>query len=167
MGFMDSLQNFVRIITGDDEEEEYYENTPPVASVPRDIYATASTASTAPDYAAYYENLPVQQPAPEPEPVPDPVVDTIALLRPESLESVRDAADHLVQNHAIILSLKHTDAALARRWMDYLSGTTYTLGGKMNRIAAYTYLFTPEKVELVAGFDGGKTESDKSDKTEK
>ena len=67
MGFMDSLQNFVRIITGDDEEEEYYEDTRPVASAPRDIYATASTASTAPDYAAYYENLPAQQPAPEPE----------------------------------------------------------------------------------------------------
>lgn len=150
MGFIDSLRDVVRTFSG----EKYDYEDAPATGAQRDVYASASTASTAPDYSSYY-SAPVQpqEPVQRPAAVPDAIVSTIAMLCPEKLESVRDAADHLVQNHAVILSLKHTDPALARRWLDYLGGTAYTLGGKLNRIAPYTYLLTPKNVKLVAGFE--------------
>lgn len=149
MGFVYSLRDVVRTFSG----EDVYEDAP-AAGVHDDIYATASTASTAPDYSSYY-SAPVQpqEPAPRPTAVPDAVVSTIAMLRADKLESVRDAADHLLHNHAVIICLKHMDSALARRWLDYLGGTVYTLEGKINRIAPYTYLLTPKGVQLVAGFE--------------
>lgn len=151
MGFVDSLRDVVRTFTGND-----YEDYPdaPEAGARDDIYATASTASTAPDYASYYQaSAQPQEPASRPTVVPDEIVSAIALLRPEDLESVRDAADHFLKNRAVVLSLKRTDPALARRWLDYLGGTAYTMGGKINRIAPYTYLLTPKNVQLVAGFE--------------
>ena len=144
MGFVDSFRDIMRTFTGNDDYDEYEQE-------PHDPYRTASTAATAPDYAQQYRTAQPQQPAYQA--VPDPVVNTIAVVCPENIESVRAAADHLVQNRAVILSLKHTEPTLARRWLDYLGGTTYTLGGKINRIASYTYLLTPQTVDLVAGFE--------------
>lgn len=149
MGFVDSFRDVVRTFSG----EDVYEDAPHTGAHD-DIYATASTASTAPDYSSYY-NAPAQpqEPAPRPTAVPDAVVSTIAMMRADKLDSVRDAADHILRNHAVIISLKNMDPALARRWLDYLGGTVYTLEGKINRIAPYTYLLTPKGVQLVAGFE--------------
>ncbi|MGM9612839.1 MAG: cell division protein SepF [Butyricicoccus sp.] len=149
MGFVDSLRDVIRTFSG----EDVYEDAPS-ADVHNDIYATASTASTAPDYSSNY-SAPAQpqEPAPHPTAVPDAVVSTIAMLRADKLESVRDAADHLLKNHAVIICLKQMDTNLARRWLDYLGGTVYTLDGEINRIAPYTYLLTPKGVQLVAGFE--------------
>ena len=150
MGFVDGLRDVLRSFSGDDYDE--YEEAP-VSRTRNDIYATASTASTAPDYSYYQTPAQPQQPAAQPTAVPDAIVDTIALLRPEKLQSVREAADHFLKNQVVILSLKHTDPTLARRWLDYLGGMTYYMEGKINRIAPYTYLLTPKNVELVAGFE--------------
>ncbi|MDR3766890.1 MAG: cell division protein SepF [Butyricicoccus sp.] len=156
MGFVDGLRDVLRSFSGDDYDE--YEEAP-ASRTHNDIYATASTASTAPDYSYYQAPAQPQQPAAQPTAVPDAIVDTIALLRPEKLESVREAADHFLKNQAVILSLKHTDPALARRWLDYLGGMTYYMEGKINRIAPYTYLLTPKGVELVEGFESEQEKS--------
>lgn len=152
MGFVDSLRDVFRTFTEDDYDE--YDDAPVSDTRHGDIYRVASTASTAPDYALHHNtSAQPHKSAWSPSTVPDPAVSAIALLCPENLESVRAAADHLLQNRAVILNLKHTDPALARRWLDYLGGTAYTLGGKMNRIASYTYLLTPKNIDLVAGFE--------------
>ena len=148
MGFFDSVRDVLRTFSGDDE----YEDTP-AASAHHDIYAAASAASTAPNYASYASPVQPQEPVNRPSAVPDAIVSAIALLRPENLSSVREAADHLLQNHAVILSFKHTDPNLSRRWLDYLSGTVYMLDGKVSRIAPYTYLLAPKGVAFVSGFD--------------
>ena len=135
MGFVDSLRDVMRTFSGEDDYDDA-----PVTGAQNDIYATASTASTAPDYSSYY-HAPVQPQEP------------VVMLRAAKLESVRAAADHLLENHAVIISVKDMDTALARRWLDYLGGTVYTLVGKINRIAPYTYLLTPMGVQLVSGFE--------------
>ena len=149
MGFVDSLRDVMRTFSGEDDYDDA-----PVSGARTDIYATASTASTAPDYSSYY-HAPAQpqEPVQRPTVVPDAAVSTIAMLRATKLESVRAAADHLLENHAVIISVKDMDTALARRWLDYLGGTAYTLDGKINRIAPYTYLLTTKGVQLVSGFE--------------
>ena len=151
MGFVDSLRDVLRTFTGDDYEE--YDEEPVQYAQPNDVYRVASTASTAPDYAAHHIPAHSDESSLHPSAVPDPAVSAIALLCPENLESVRVAADHLLHHRAVILNLKQTEPTLARRWLDYLGGTAYTLGGEINRIASYTYLLTPKSVDLVAGFD--------------
>ena len=149
MGLVDSLRDIYRTFTAEDYDE--YDDD--AAYRGYDAYQTPNSTSTAPDYALH-RSRPMEEPVPRPSAVPDPAVSTIAMLSPESLESVRAAADHLLQNRAVILSLQGTDPTLARRWLDYLGGTIYSLDGKINRIAAYTYLLTPKNVQLVAGFEG-------------
>ncbi len=100
MGFVDSLRDVMRTFSGEDDYDDA-----PVSGARNDIYATASTASTAPDYSSYY-HAPAQpqEPVQRPTVVPDAAVSTIAMLRATKLESVRAAADHLLENHAVIIS---------------------------------------------------------------
>lgn len=149
MGFLDNMKDFWSSFTGDDYD--YDEPQRPALRVAEDVYATASTASTAPDYAAQTSAVP-EQVQPRPMPVPDPVISTLALLIPERLSSVREAADHLLKNHAIILNMSQTEPDMARRWLDYLSGTAYSCGGQIRRIATRTYLVTPQSIFLEGDF---------------
>lgn len=149
MGFIDSLRDVVRTFSG----EEYDYEDAPAAGAQRDVYASASTASTAPDYSSYY-SAPVQPQEPVQRPLPSrmAIVSTIASCARKSWNRFVMRRSSGTES-GVILSLKHTDPALARRWLDYLGGTAYTLGGKLNRIAPYTYLLTPKNVKLVAGFE--------------
>ena len=49
----------------------------------------------------------------------------------------------------MVLNLEKTDAAIARRLVDFLSGCAYALDGKIKKIAISTYLITPYNVDII------------------
>lgn len=155
MGFFDNLRNAWNSFTGNNYDDEYEDDI----TYNQNIYSGVNMSSSAPDYS-YYEQSYQQQYEQQPEETVDPVlnkdeniVSEIAMVRPSDIETVRDAATHLIKNRAVVLSLKNTESNLARRWLDFLGGATYAVNGKINRIAPYTYLLTPKGVELVSGFE--------------
>ena len=152
MGFVDNLRNAWNSFTGNSYDDEYEDNT--VYS--QDMYSGVNMTSSAPNYSYYHQPTYEQQPEETFTPTvnkSENLVTEIAMVKPSDMESVRDAATHLIKNRAVVLSLKNTESSLARRWLDYLGGATYAVDGKINRIAPYTYLLTPKGVELVSGFE--------------
>ena len=77
----------------------------------------------------------------------------VVLFRPTNFNDSTKAADDLRDKKAIIVNMENVDKALARRVVDFLSGCAYALDGKMNKIAASTYLFCPHSMDVVGDFE--------------
>lgn len=74
----------------------------------------------------------------------------VSVIRPRSYEEVQQIADHLKERQPVILSLEGVDKALSRRIIDFMSGTTYALDGKIHRIGEQIFLFAPVNVAIDA-----------------
>ena len=74
----------------------------------------------------------------------------VSVIRPRSYEEVQQIADHLKERQPVILSLEGVDKALSRRIIDFMSGTTYALDGKIHRIGEEIFLFAPINVSIDA-----------------
>ena len=57
-------------------------------------------------------------------------------------------ADHIRRGHAVVLDLRHTEPAMVRRLVDFSSGLTYALDGKMAKTAQGVILVTPPGVAI-------------------
>lgn len=74
----------------------------------------------------------------------------VSVIRPRSYEEVQQIADHLKERQPVILSLEGVDKPLCRRIIDFMSGTTYALDGKVHRIGEEIFLFAPVNVAIDA-----------------
>lgn len=74
----------------------------------------------------------------------------VSVIRPRSYEEVQQIADHLKERQPVILSLEGVDKPLSRRIIDFMSGTTYALDGKVHRIGEEIFLFAPINVAIDA-----------------
>ncbi len=72
----------------------------------------------------------------------------VVLVKPEKYSNVSEVADHLLANRTVVLNLEKTEKNVSRRLLDFLSGVAYANNGKIQPIAASTYLITPINVEF-------------------
>ena len=86
----------------------------------------------------------------------------VVLFRPTSFNDCTKAADDLRDKKAIIVNMENVDKALSRRVVDFLSGCAYALDGKMNKIAASTYLFCPHSMDVVGDFENIQADAESS-----
>ena len=73
----------------------------------------------------------------------------VVLVKPDRFENVREIADHLREKKTVVLNLESTNKDVARRLVDFLSGVTYAIDGKIKKVAISTYILTPYNVEIV------------------
>ncbi len=72
----------------------------------------------------------------------------VALFAPRSFGDVTDIADALRNRQVVILNLQGADRALLQRIVDFTSGVTYTLDGKIQKLADAMYLVVPPGVAV-------------------
>ncbi len=72
----------------------------------------------------------------------------VVLVKPDRFETASEVADHLREKRTVVLNLESTNKDVARRLLDFLSGVTYAVEGKIKKVAANTYLITPYHVEI-------------------
>ena len=154
MGFLDELKKLARPYAEDhdwDEEDDYIEDE------------DFEDEEPAPEPAPRAKRGASVFSAPEPKaaPVAEPrrggkVVNInantqmqVVLVKPERYDNVSDIADHLRQKRAVLLNLESTNKDVARRLVDFLSGTAYALDGKIKKVAISTYIITPYNVDIV------------------
>lgn len=80
----------------------------------------------------------------------------VVLLCPTSFEDASAIADHLCQQHTVVLNLERADLEVTRRLVDFLSGVAYANKGMIRRVAKQTFMITPQGIEAV----GELTEAD-------
>jgi FtsZ-interacting cell division protein YlmF len=74
--------------------------------------------------------------------------DALAVLVPRSYEDSKRIGDELKGRHPLVINLASADADLARRIIDFSSGVVYTLGGRIQRVAANVYLLVPPNTRV-------------------
>ena len=78
----------------------------------------------------------------------------LVLVKPERFDSAAEIADHLRDGHSIVMNLETTPNDDARRLIDFLSGVTYALDGKIQKAALKTYVLVPKNADLAGDVDG-------------
>ncbi len=149
MGFLDSFKSWV---TGEEEEEYEYETEEEMAEQePEPPYASSRVHSSQTNPAVRNTTTSVSSTARN-----DRVVNisattklAVVLVKAEQFNSVVDIADHLKNKMTVVLNLETTEKDVATRMLDFLSGVTFAIEGKIKRVAKDTYLITPYNVEIV------------------
>jgi len=76
----------------------------------------------------------------------------VRMIKPTVVEDAREVVDNLLTGKAVVLNMEglHTDAA--QRIIDFVSGATYAMNGKLQKISNYIFIATPESVDLSGEF---------------
>ena len=72
----------------------------------------------------------------------------VVLVKPERFADASTIADHLNAKRTVVLNLESTNKDVARRLIDFLSGVTYGVEGKIKKVSANTYIITPYHVDF-------------------
>lgn len=147
MGLMDEIRRLTHPYSDNDstaydeydEEEEYEEEAAPAPRrnfTTRGAVAAESNAERTPTMGRVMNINPSSSMQ-------------VVLVKPERFDQVSDIANRLRDKQSVVLNLEATNKDVARRVVDFLSGTAYALDGKIRKIAVSTYLVIPYNVEMI------------------
>ena len=72
----------------------------------------------------------------------------IKTIKPKNFSDSQSISKLLRNNITVIVNLEETDPAEAQRIVDYVSGTTYAIGGKTKPISPKVFIFAPDVVTV-------------------
>lgn len=70
------------------------------------------------------------------------------LVRPERFDDSIQIANHLLESKTVVLNLEAVGKDLARRIIDFLSGSAYAVGAKIKKVAIGTYIIAPNNSDI-------------------
>jgi cell division inhibitor SepF len=74
----------------------------------------------------------------------------VSVYSPRSFQDVVEVADALRNRQVVIVNLQNADRTLLQRVVDFTSGVTYTIDGKIQKLAEAIYLVVPAGVTVNA-----------------
>ncbi len=74
----------------------------------------------------------------------------VILFNPKSFEEAGDLVGYLQMGRSLVMTLEGQPTDRARRLLDFISGITFAMDGKVTPVAGKTYFITPQNVDLVA-----------------
>ena len=84
----------------------------------------------------------------------------VCLFKPNNYDTdSREIADTLLEGKSVLLNFEGIEIAVAQRIVDFISGVTHAIDGKLQKISRYIFIVTPRNVDLSGDF----TESDLND----
>ena len=128
MSFLDELKKLTHPYEDEDEEFEDFEETPR-----KDSFEDRRASVKADDRRGKVVNIHATTQL------------KVVLVKPERFEN---ASDHLKDKRTVVLNLESTNKDVARRLIDFLSGVTYGVEGKIKKVSANTYIITPYHVDF-------------------
>lgn len=75
-------------------------------------------------------------------------IPSISVVEPDSFKEAQEIGDRLKQGIPVVVNLAGANAETAKRILDFASGSTYALGGHMERVGDRVFLLTPADVEV-------------------
>ena len=83
----------------------------------------------------------------------------VILFNPKTFDEAGELVNHLNQGRSVVMTLEGLPTETARRLLDFLSGITFALQGKITPVSAKTYFVTPQNVDIL----GAQAEQPESD----
>lgn len=84
----------------------------------------------------------------------------MAVSKPTKFEQVQTIADHLKNRNPVVVNVEGMELDMAKRVVDFLSGTVYALNGSMQKINHGIILFLPNNVEVTGDLEPNWDEED-------
>ncbi len=75
-------------------------------------------------------------------------VQRTTVIEIEAFEDVEVIGARYRQGQPVLFDLRGVDGATARRVLDFVSGVTYALRGRLTKVASRAFLLVPEGIEL-------------------
>lgn len=72
----------------------------------------------------------------------------VAVIEARTLSDAQTLADYIREGRPVVLDLRETETAMVRRLVDFSSGLTYALDGRMVKVATGVILVTPVGVTV-------------------
>ncbi len=76
----------------------------------------------------------------------------LVVMQPETFEDARDIANHLKSKKPVVMNLESVDREVARRIVDFLSGSVYALDGNIQKVSNGIFLIAPYNVGIMGDF---------------
>lgn len=76
----------------------------------------------------------------------------LVVMNPETFEDARDIANHLKSKKPVVMNLESVDRDVARRIVDFLSGSVYALDGNIQKVSNGIFLIAPYNVGIMGDF---------------
>ena len=87
----------------------------------------------------------------------------VVLAEPRVYAEAQDIADQLKNRRSVVVNLQRIDRDVAKRIVDFLSGTVYAIGGDIQKVGTDIFLCTPDNVEVSGNISEMLKESDFDD----
>lgn len=78
----------------------------------------------------------------------------VMVIEPSSFNDAQDIADHLKNRKPVVINFEKTDQEVAKRMIDFISGTTYALNGRIQNVGNKIFLCAPNNVDVAYGERG-------------
>ena len=84
----------------------------------------------------------------------------VILFNPKTFDEAGELVSHLNQGRSVVMTLEGIPTDDARRLLDFLSGITFALNGRITPISAKTYFVTPQNVDVLGTQTEQQAETD-------
>ena len=72
----------------------------------------------------------------------------VIVIEPLSFDDAQQVADYLKNKKPVIVNFENTDSEVAKRIIDFISGTTYALSGDIKKVGNNVFLCAPSNVDV-------------------
>ncbi|SHO45876.1 cell division protein SepF [Anaerocolumna xylanovorans] len=72
----------------------------------------------------------------------------VCIMKPSTFEDSQEICDMLLSGRAAVINLEGLDVDLAQRIMDFISGSVYSMNGRLHQISSFIFIISPESVDI-------------------
>jgi len=72
----------------------------------------------------------------------------VMVVEPFAFDDAQHVADHLKNRKPVVVNFENCDKEIAKRMIDFISGTTYALGGSIQKVGNSIFLCAPNNVDV-------------------
>lgn len=82
---------------------------------------------------------------------PNPGQQQVVIMQPADIESAQQACDHIRAGKTVICNIEKVDPKIAQRVIDFITGATYALDGKVMPVSSVIFVVAPRNIALMEG----------------
>lgn len=72
----------------------------------------------------------------------------VMVVEPFTFDDAQHIADHLRNRKPVVVNFENTEKEVAKRMIDFISGTTYALSGTIQKVGNNIFLCAPSNVDV-------------------
>ena len=159
MGVMDKFLNAMKLNDDDDYYDDDYYDDEPVEEKPKKLTGTNKETVQEPveDKQAVKKTVPKVTPLRQNKKTGNGM--EVCVIKPVSIEDAKEITDTLRCGRAVVLNLEGLDIDVAQRIIDFASGSSYAIDGKLQKISNHIFILTPKTVDISGDFQDVMTGS--------